>query len=116
MQSSISKVKAISTQKVGSILIYTFIYLQATFVICATLGIRRAIVVIWNYPALVLTPCFGTWTFGPKFKVQDAFIMGIVFVILSPILGIVQGDTTGAWSSNHTLTNLNEEEHDKIQT
>ena len=32
---------------------------------CASLGFKRACIVILNYPALVLTPCFGTWTFGP---------------------------------------------------
>ena len=64
---------------------------QATFVVCASIGIKRACVVIWKFPALVLTPSFGTWTFGPKYYVQDAFIMGFVFAFMS-IAECIQGD------------------------
>ena len=39
--------------------------MQAFAIICASLGFKRACKLILTYPALVLTPCFGTWTFGP---------------------------------------------------
>ena len=40
-------------------------HLQACCVLWATLGFKKAFNVCLNYPALVLTPCFGSWTFGP---------------------------------------------------
>ena len=39
--------------------------MQACCVLWATLGFKKAAKACFNYPALVLTPCFGTWTFGP---------------------------------------------------
>ena len=38
--------------------------MQACCVLWATLGFKKAAKACFNYPALVLTPCFGTWTFG----------------------------------------------------
>ena len=40
-------------------------HLQACCILWATLGFKKAAKACFNYPALVLTPCFGTWTFGP---------------------------------------------------
>ena len=31
----------------------------------AAIGLKKSFKVCWKYPALVLTPVFGTWTFGP---------------------------------------------------
>ena len=31
----------------------------------ASIGLKKSFKVCWKYPALVLTPVFGTWTFGP---------------------------------------------------
>ena len=31
----------------------------------ATLGFKKACKACFNYPAIILTPCFGSWTFGP---------------------------------------------------
>ena len=40
-------------------------YLQAFCILWATLGFKRAFKVGLKYPALVLSPCFGSWTYGP---------------------------------------------------
>ena len=39
--------------------------MQACCILWATLGFKKACKACFNYPALVLTPCIGTWTFGP---------------------------------------------------
>ena len=39
--------------------------MQAIFTICFALGIKKAIKSIIAQPALVLTPIFSFWTFGP---------------------------------------------------
>ena len=38
--------------------------MQACCILWATLGFQKAAKACFNYPALVLTPCVGTWTFG----------------------------------------------------
>jgi cytochrome bd-type quinol oxidase subunit 2 len=39
-------------------------------VLWATLGFKKAFKVCLKYPALVLTPCFGSWTFGPAVQIN----------------------------------------------
>ena len=39
--------------------------MQACCILWVTLGFKKAAKACFNYPALILTPCFGTWTFGP---------------------------------------------------
>ena len=36
----------------------------------ASIGLKKSFKVCWKYPALVLTPAFGTWTFGPVHRSQ----------------------------------------------
>ena len=36
----------------------------------ASIGFKKSFKVCWKYPALVLTPVFGTWTFGPVHRSQ----------------------------------------------
>ena len=36
----------------------------------ASIGFKKSFKVCWKYPALVLTPAFGTWTFGPVHRSQ----------------------------------------------
>ena len=42
--------------------------MQAFSVLWTTLGFKKACIACFNYPALVLTPCLGSWTFGPAVK------------------------------------------------
>ena len=37
----------------------------------ASIGLKKSFKVCWKYPALVLTPVFGTWTFGPVRRSQS---------------------------------------------
>ena len=36
-----------------------------------SIGLKKSFKVCWKYPALVLTPAFGTWTFGPVRRSQS---------------------------------------------
>ena len=47
-------------------------HLQACCVLWATLGFKKAAKACFNYPALVLTPCFGTWTFCPAARNNES--------------------------------------------
>ena len=38
----------------------------------ASLGFKNALKVCLNYPALVLTPCFGSWTFGSTVQIKTS--------------------------------------------
>ena len=38
----------------------------------STLGFKKACKACFNCPALVLTPCFGTWTFGPAVQNNES--------------------------------------------
>ena len=40
-------------------------FLQAFLTLCFALGIKKAIIRVVAHPALVLTPFFSFWTFGP---------------------------------------------------
>lgn len=40
-------------------------FIYACCILWATLGFKKAAKACFNYPALVLTPCIGTWTFSP---------------------------------------------------
>ena len=46
--------------------------MQACCILWATLGFKKAFKACFNYPALVLTPCFGTWTFGPAMQNNES--------------------------------------------
>ena len=46
--------------------------MQACCVLWATFGFKNAAKACFNYPALVLTPCFGTWTFGPEVQNNES--------------------------------------------
>merc|ERR1712079_552493 len=48
---------------IGFNLIPSMIY--AFLILWTSLGFKRACNLTWTYPAFVLTPAFGTWTFGP---------------------------------------------------
>ena len=39
----------------------------------ATLGFKKACKACFNYPAIILTPCFGSWTFGPARQKNKSF-------------------------------------------
>ena len=53
-------------------IIFQTSHLQACCILWATLGFKKACKACLNYPALVLTPCFGTWTFGPAVKNNES--------------------------------------------
>ena len=42
--------------------------MQACSVLIFTIGLRTTFRTLWCYPAIVLTPMFGNWTFGPVKK------------------------------------------------
>ena len=46
--------------------------MQACCILWATLGFKKAAKACFNYPALMLTPCFGTWTFGPAVENNES--------------------------------------------
>ena len=47
-------------------------HLQACCILWEFLGFKKAFKACFNYPALVLTPCFGVWTFGPAARNNES--------------------------------------------
>ena len=55
-----------------AIITFQLSHFQACCILWATLGFKKATKVCFIYPALVLTPCFGTWTFGPAVQNNES--------------------------------------------
>ena len=42
------------------------LYFQAMVVFIKTCGFKNTVKLVWQYPAMILTPIFSCWTMGPK--------------------------------------------------